>query len=182
LNRRVLAVGLLVVVPLLGVLFANLGRDPHTINSPLVGRAAPPFTLSPVGGGAPVSLASLRGRPVVVNFWATWCVPCYEEHPVLRAAAESLGPDVQFVGIIYEDEESQVQAFLRAHGGGYPTLMDADAKTAIAYGVFGVPETYFIDPDGIIAAKFVGPLNSEVLGEYLRKARASVRTANGGTR
>jgi cytochrome c biogenesis protein CcmG/thiol:disulfide interchange protein DsbE len=181
-NRRVLGVGLLVVVPLLVVLFANLGRDPHTINSPLVGRAAPPFTLLPVGGGAPVSLASLRGRPVVVNFWSTWCVPCFEEHPVLRAAAQSLGPDVRFVGIVYEDEEAAVQAFLRAHGGSYPTLMDADAKTAIAYGVFGVPETYFIDPQGNIAAKFVGPLNRELLGEYLRKAGAAVRTANGGGR
>lgn len=177
-NRKVLLAGMLVVVPLLGVLFANLGRDPHTISSPLVGRAAPAFTLRPVGGGAPVSLTSLRGRPVVVNFWATWCGPCLQEHPLLREAARSLGADVQFLGIVYEEEETWVQSFLREHGGGYPSLMDAGGKTAIAYGVFGVPETYFIDPDGMVAAKFVGPLNQEALAENLRKARGAVRAAS----
>jgi cytochrome c biogenesis protein CcmG, thiol:disulfide interchange protein DsbE len=180
LNRKVLLAGVIVVVPLLGVLFANLGRDPKTISSPLVGRAAPPFTLRPVGGGAPISLESLRGRPVVVNFWATWCGPCFEEHPVLSAAARSLGSDVHFIGIVYQDEETWVQSFLREHGGGYPSLMDADGKTAIAYGIFGVPETYFIDPEGRVTAKFVGPLSPELLAENLRKARAPVRAASGG--
>lgn len=180
-NRKVLLAGLLLVVPLLGVLFANLGRNPHAVNSPLIGRPAPPFTLPPVGGGAPVSLASLRGRPVVVNFWATWCAPCAEEHPLLGAAANALGADVQFIGIVYEDEEVPVQAYLRGHGKAFPSLMDAGSKTAIAYGVFGVPETYFIDPDGNVAAKFVGPLDREALLANLRKAKAAVRTATGGT-
>ena len=87
LNPRVLLAGLAVVAPLVAVLLLNLGRNPHVIGSPLVGRTAPEFTLRPLGGGEPVTLASLRGRPAVLNFWATWCVPCFEEHPLLREHA-----------------------------------------------------------------------------------------------
>jgi cytochrome c biogenesis protein CcmG/thiol:disulfide interchange protein DsbE len=177
LNRKVLIGGALVVLPLLALLVANLGRDPHRVGSPLVGRMAPPFTLARVGGGEPVSLESLRGRPVVLNFWATWCIPCAEEHPLLRAAAQRLGPDVQFIGIVYQDDETGARTFLAEHGGGYPSLLDTGGKTAIAYGVFGVPETYFIDGDGKIAAKFAGPLSREALLQNLRKAGAASRTA-----
>ena len=174
-NRPVLIAGLVVVLPLLVILVANLGRDPHTVASPLVGRPAPGFALTPVGGGAPVSLATLAGRPVVLNFWATWCVPCFEEHGVLTEGARALGSDVQFLGVVYEDEPERIQAFLAEHGGGYPTLVDPDSKTAIAYGVFGVPETFFIDARGSIVAKFVGPLTSATLADKVRKAREGVR-------
>jgi len=170
-NRKVLIAGLLVVVPLLAVLLLNLGRDPHAVDSPLVGRAAPAFSLAPVGGGAPTSLASLAGRPVVVNFWATWCVPCFEEHGVLLEGARTLGSEVQFLGVVYEDEEQRVAAFLRQRGGNYPSLVDPESRTAIAYGVYGVPETYFIDAQGSIAAKHVGPLTAQTLAENVRKAR-----------
>ena len=81
LNPQVLLVGLAVVAPLVAVLVLNLGRDPHAIGSPLMGRAGARLHAAPLGGGEPVTLASLRGRPVVLNFWATWCVPCFEEHP-----------------------------------------------------------------------------------------------------
>jgi cytochrome c biogenesis protein CcmG/thiol:disulfide interchange protein DsbE len=169
-NRRVLIAGLVIVLPLLGLLFANLGRDPHRVDSPLVGKPAPPFSLTPVGGGSPVTLDSLRGRPIVLNFWATWCVPCFEEHPVLVRAASALGQDVHFVGVIYEDEEAKVRAFLKERGGSYPSYMDEGGKTAIAYGVYGVPETYFISPDGTIVEKYVGPLNEATLAALLTKA------------
>jgi len=172
LNRKVLAAGLLVAVPLLAVLILNLGRDPHSVPSPLVGHAAPPFSLTPVGGGPPVSLGSLRGRPAVINFWATWCVPCAQEHPALTRAARSLGSQVQLLGIVYEDEEARIQSFLDQRGGAYPSLMDPAGKTAIAYGVFGVPETYFIDREGTIVSKFVGPLSPDVLAAELKKAGA----------
>jgi len=167
-NAKVLGAGLAVAVPLFGVLFANLGRDPHTVDSPLVGRAAPTFSLVPVGGGAPVSLPS--GRPVVLNFWASWCGPCYEEHAALVAAARELGPRVQFLGIVYEDEEARIQGFLQRQGQAYPSLMDPDAKTAIAYGAFGVPETFFIDAKGTITAKHVGPLDPRKIAANLRQA------------
>ena len=169
-NARVLGLGLLFAVPLVVVLVMNLGRNPHTIDSPLVGRFAPEFALRPVGGGEPVALSVLRGRPVVVNFWATWCAPCFQEHPVLTRAARSLGSRAQLLGVVYEDGEDQVRGFLARQGASYPSLLDPDSKTAIAYGVFGVPETFFIDGEGRIAAKFVGPLTPQALDENLRMA------------
>lgn len=170
LNRGVLIAGLALVVPLVAVLLANLGRNPHVIGSPLVGRQAPEFALSPVGGGETVTLASLRGRPVVLNFWATWCVPCFQEHPLLVGAARSLGERARFLGVVYEDSEEQVRAFLARQGSAYPSLVDPGSRTAIAFGVFGVPETYFIDAEGKIAAKHIGPLDAASLEAKLRQA------------
>jgi cytochrome c biogenesis protein CcmG, thiol:disulfide interchange protein DsbE len=168
-NRRVLLVGLLLVLPLLGVLVSGLGRD-LTVRSPLVGRAAPAFSLRPVGGGPAVATADLRGKPAVVNFWATWCVPCYQEHGVLTSAAKALEGQVRFVGIIYEDSEDNVQQFTREQGAAYPSLIDDGGRAAIAYGIFGVPETYFLDAAGTIVSKYVGPLDEAQLAAELRKA------------
>jgi cytochrome c biogenesis protein CcmG, thiol:disulfide interchange protein DsbE len=173
-NRKVLVAGLAIVLPLLVVLVMNLGRDPRSVRSPLIGRPAPNFTLTPVGGGKPVSLDSLRGKPVVINFWATWCVPCFQEHAALMGSARFL-QDVQFLGIVYEDEESRARDFLRKEGGYYPSLMDADGRTAIAYGVFGVPETFFIDAKGRIVDKYVGPLNRDAIVAMVAQARDGAR-------
>ena len=173
-NAKVVVVGLVVVLPLLAVLLLNLGRDPHSIRSPLIGRPAPPFSLAPVGGGGPISLDSLRGRPVVMNFWATWCVPCFEEHAALAAAARTFR-EVQFLGIVYEDDESRTQAFLAQRPSSYPSLMDAEGRTAIAYGVFGVPETYFIDGEGRIVDKYVGPLDRGTIAALLGKVKGGGR-------
>jgi cytochrome c biogenesis protein CcmG, thiol:disulfide interchange protein DsbE len=170
-NRKVLIAGFAIALPLIAILVMNLGRDPRSIRTPLVGRAAPPFSLVPVGGGTPIDLRNLRGRPVVVNFWATWCVPCFEEHAALAAAARTFS-DAQFLGVVYEDEESATQAFLAQHGSSYPSLMDADGRTAIAYGVAGVPETFFIDRNGIIVEKSVGPLQRATIASLLEKARS----------
>jgi len=169
-NRKVLVVGLLLVLPLLGLLLANLGRNPTQVDSPLIGRPAPPFSLVPIDGGEPVSLAGLAGRPVVINFWATWCVPCVQEHEVLVRASRAVGSDAHFLGVIYEDQEAPVRALLSARGSAYPTLLDPEGKVAIAYGVYGVPETFFIDGQGTITAKFVGPLDPDSLSARLRQA------------
>jgi cytochrome c biogenesis protein CcmG/thiol:disulfide interchange protein DsbE len=169
-NWKVLLVGTALTLPLVGLLLRGLGRDPSRIESPLVGRTAPGFELVPLGGGEPVSLESLRGRVVVMNFWASWCAPCYQEHPVLLEAARKW-TDVAFLGIVYEDEEDSVKAYLAKLGSAFPSLMDQGSKTAIAYGVFGVPETFFITPDGVIADKFVGPLTPAALDSRLEKAR-----------
>jgi cytochrome c biogenesis protein CcmG/thiol:disulfide interchange protein DsbE len=166
----VLAGGLAVVAPLLAVLVLTLGRDPHSVRSPLIGRPAPDFSLAPVGGGSPVTLESLRGRPAVINFWATWCGPCLEEHAVLTSAARAFG-DVQFLGIVYEDEEPTTQAFLQQRASSYPSLMDPDGKAAIAYGVFGVPETFFIDPGGLLIDKVVGPLDRQTIASLVSRAK-----------
>jgi cytochrome c biogenesis protein CcmG, thiol:disulfide interchange protein DsbE len=169
-NRKVLIVGLAVALPLLALLFANLGRDPHMVDSPLIGHAAPPFALRRVGGGDPVALADLKGRPVVLNFWATWCAPCQEEHPELLAVARALGASVQFLGVVYEDEEDSIVEYLKDRGQAYPSLMDDGGRAAIAYGVFGVPETFFINGEGQIVAKHVGPLDRDLLAQYVRLA------------
>jgi cytochrome c biogenesis protein CcmG/thiol:disulfide interchange protein DsbE len=174
-NRKVLVAGLLVTLPLLAVLVLNLGRDPRIVESPLVGRAAPPFTLSAVGGGPAVSLAALRGKPVVLNFWATWCVPCYEEHGLLVAAARALAAEVQFLGVVWEDAEPQVLEYLRTQGSAYPSLLDPEGRTAIAYGIAGVPETFFISGEGRIVAKVTGPVNQESLAKNLRMAMGKAR-------
>ena len=169
-NRRVLIVGLVIVVPFIVLLVMNLGRNPHKVDSPLVGKPAPPFALRAVGGTDVLDVGALRGKPVVVNFWATWCVPCYAEHGVLVSSARALGSKVQFVGVVYDDTEAKILEFLRQYGSAYPTLLDDAGKTAIAYGVYGVPETFFIDPDGVIVAKYEGALTQQSLFENLRKA------------
>jgi cytochrome c biogenesis protein CcmG/thiol:disulfide interchange protein DsbE len=169
-NRTVLLIGILLTAALVAVFYFALGNDPTHINSPLVGRTAPEFALKAVGSGELIDLTQLRGKPVVLNFWATWCVPCYEEHPVLVANARQLGPDVQFVGVVFNDTEDKIMQFLRERGASYPTLIDEQGKTAIAYGVGGVPETFFLDKRGTVVAKYAGPLTSDALRENLMKA------------
>lgn len=170
LNRKVLLAGLVIVVPFIVLLVMNLGRDPHKVESPLIGKPAPPFALREVGTNQIIDVGALKGKPVVLNFWATWCVPCFSEHPVLVSSAKSLGANVQFIGVVYDDTEPKILQFLNQYGRAYPTLFDDSGKTAIAYGVYGVPETFFIDPEGNIAAKFEGPLSPQTLFENLRKA------------
>lgn len=172
-NRKVLAVGLSIVVPLLVVLLVGLGHDPHRIDSPLIGQTAPTFTLPPVDGGAPIDLASLRGRPVVINFWATWCQPCLAEHAALVGGARDLAGQAHFLGVVFDDEAENVAAFLRQQGSSYPSLQDDGGQVAMAYGVYGVPETFFIDAQGVIVSKYVGPLSPEDLRAYVDQAAAS---------
>ena len=169
-NRTVLIVGSLVGVALIGVLFLSLGNDPGRIDSPLIGKPAPAFALKAVGGGDTIDLQQLRGRPVVINFWATWCGPCYEEHPTLVQNARLLGNQVQFVGVVFNDTEDKIQAFLSERGSAYPTLLDQQGKIAIAYGVGGVPETYFVNREGPIVAKYSGPISTDELQANIQKA------------
>ncbi|HZP93402.1 MAG TPA: redoxin domain-containing protein [Burkholderiales bacterium] len=169
-NRTVFIVGAAITLALVAILFIGLGKDPQAIDSPLIGRTAPEFVLKAVGSGQDIDLQKLRGKPVVVNFWATWCVPCYEEHPVLVENARSIGPSVQFVGVVFNDTEQNILSFLQQRGSAYPTLLDEQGKTAIAYGVGGVPETFFINPRGTIVAKYAGPLTPELLQANLAKA------------
>lgn len=167
-NRTVLLVGAIVGAALLGILFVGLGKNPNEIRSPLIGRPAPTFALREVVSGRTLDLNQLKGKPVILNFWATWCGPCWEEHPVLVANARRL-PDVQFLGVVFQDSEEKILGFLQQRGSSYPTVVDDKGKTAIAYGVGGVPETFFLDANGVIVAKFSGPMTTDALQENLRK-------------
>ncbi|HUP50188.1 MAG TPA: redoxin domain-containing protein [Thermoanaerobaculia bacterium] len=169
-NRTVLIVGLFLATAVVGVLFLGLGKDPQRIDSPLIGRTAPSFALREAGTGDTIALEQFRGKPVVLNFWATWCAPCYEEHPILVANARRLGSQAQFVGVVFQDTEEKILKFLRDRGSAYPTVVDDAGKTAIAYGVGGVPETFFLDADGTIVAKHDGPVSTELLQANLVKA------------
>jgi len=162
-NRKALVVGLLFVVPLIVFLRLGLDHDPEDIGSPLIGKPAPEFVLRDFDGGA-VSLASLRGKPVVVNFWASWCQPCVAEHPLLVAAAQRYRGEVAFIGVVpSEDTAEGVDRFTRSLGRWGPVYHDADGRVSIAYGVFKLPETYFVSSDGTIVSKVAGPLDEQSL-------------------
>lgn len=171
-NRTVLIVGLVIAAAVVAILFVGLGKDPQAIDSPLVGNVAPAFALREVGSGRTVDLTQYRGKPVVLNFWATWCNPCWEEHPTLVSTAQQYGDQVQFLGVVFQDTEDKIMNFLNARGSSYPTLVDQAGKTAIAYGVGGVPETYFLDATGKIVAKHNGPMTPDLLQANLAKAIA----------
>lgn len=162
-NWKILAAGLVVVLPLVALLASGFGKDPQVLPSMLEGREAPEFALADLDGGGPVRLSALDG-PVVLNFWASWCQPCLYEHPVLLEASKRYGPrGVHFYGVLYGDEVPKAKAWLRRHGQAYPTLDDADGRVALDYGVGGVPETFVIDRDGHVRLKIVGPADPAAL-------------------
>ena len=145
----------------------------HPQGSPaasLVGRPAPPLVVRSFDG-ATVSLSDLRGRPVVLNFWASWCAPCRQEDPSLQAAARSHAA-VAFLGVAFKDSGSAARAYAAETKHPYP-LGEAVSGDLTRFGVTGPPETFFISPDGLVAARFVGPLDEQVLGRYLQLVGAS---------
>jgi len=157
------------VVALSALLGFGLGRDPTALPSVLVGKPAPPFALRDVKTGREVRLADLRGHVVVVNFWASWCVECVQEHPSLIAAWQRYGDSgVVFLSVLYQDTPEAAVAFGKRYGQGWPDLLDPGGKTALDFGVSGVPETFFIGPDGRIAAKQVGPSGYGLLVSRIR--------------
>jgi cytochrome c biogenesis protein CcmG/thiol:disulfide interchange protein DsbE len=162
-NWKVLTAGAVVTVPLVALLASGFSRDPKLRSNALEGRQAPIFSLSTLDG-EPFSLEEANGKPVVVNFWSTWCMPCKIEHPVLLRAAETYGPlGVHFVAVLYQDDPSKARAYLNRSGSHWPTLEDPGGRTAIAYGVAGVPETFFIDASGTIVRKVSGPVSQEIM-------------------
>lgn len=137
------------VVLLVALLWFGFGRDPSIVPDPLVDKPAPDFSLASTSGQT-VRLQSLRGRPVVLNFFASWCVACKLEEHYLVQADRKWGKRVTLVGVIYQDSSSDAAAFTRDHGGRWTDLVDPGAVTAINFGVTGVPETFFINQRGVI--------------------------------
>jgi cytochrome c biogenesis protein CcmG/thiol:disulfide interchange protein DsbE len=151
-------------VPVLAVLAYGFLLDPRSIPSPLVGRAAAPFTLTAFDG-SPVSLEAWRGKVVVVNFWASWCKPaCYDEAPVLERAWRTYRDrGLVVVGVDMQDTPEAARAFIRQFELSFPNAPDDGGKVAVEYGVYGVPETFFVDRTGTIRAKHVGAVTDEVI-------------------
>ncbi|HET8568051.1 MAG TPA: redoxin domain-containing protein [Candidatus Limnocylindria bacterium] len=168
---------LLVLATLVLVLGLGFRRDPQDIRSAAVGKPAPAFDLPALDAPGSVSLASYRGKVVVVNFFASWCVPCKEEHPVLARVWERYRTsDVVLIGILYQDSVDAGRAFTRRLGTTWPTAVDDTGRLALAFGVFGVPETFFIGADGVIAGRHIGPIDEDTLITGIETLRArSVR-------
>jgi cytochrome c biogenesis protein CcmG/thiol:disulfide interchange protein DsbE len=154
--------------------FGLFSGDPSRLPSALIGKPVPDFVLPPLEGlaakGEPVpgfGTADLKtGAPAVVNVFASWCVPCLEEHPLLMALAK--GPGMRLFGINYKDDPASARRFLGRHGNPYTRVgADRSGRTAIDFGVYGVPETYVIDGEGRIAFRHVGPLTEQAVKEKL---------------
>ena len=135
--------------------------------APAVGHPAPDFTLTTVTGET-FTLSALRGTPVVLNFWATWCPPCRSELPELQAASDRLAEQVQIVGVDQAESANQVQAFAASLGLSFTMPLDNDTAVSRLYGVRSLPTTFFIDRDGVIRRSQIGPVTEATLTQLLR--------------
>ena len=150
---------------------SRLGQDPALVESPLLGKPAPSFDLPLLDGGA-ISSEDLAGEPYVINFWASWCVPCREEAPVLQSFHERWADEgVQVLGVVYQDSGAKAAEFRDEFGLTFPQAMDPGGRTAIDYGVFGIPETYVVDARGLVMAKLVGAVGPGTLDDVLGEIR-----------
>jgi cytochrome c biogenesis protein CcmG/thiol:disulfide interchange protein DsbE len=172
---RWVALGVAVVVAIVGVVLATqVGTDPQadTTTSQLVGKVAPELDLRDLDGAA-VDSTSLAGKAVIVNFWNTWCVPCQQELPDLKAFADAHrdDPDVAIVGIVRDDTKPAVREYSKVEGIDWILAMDPGARAALDFGTRGQPETFAISPDGIVAGAQIGPANQNSLEQMLAAAR-----------
>lgn len=153
----------LAAVPVLALLAYGFKVNHRDIPSPLVGRPAPAFALRTFDG-QPVALEAQRGKVVVLNFWASWCYPaCYEEAPVLERGWQAWRQkDVVVLGVDIQDTEDKARKFMTDFGITFPNAPDGGGKVSIDYGVYGVPETFFIDKQGRIRTKHVGAVTDAV--------------------
>jgi len=134
-------------------------RTPAATPAAEVGKAAPGFALKDSSGRL-WRLSALRGKLVFVNFWASWCPPCRYEMPEMEALHRSLADEeFQLVTILYNDDPETALRYVRENGFTFPVLLDPDGVAARAYGITGVPETYIVDPEGILRDKVIGPRN-----------------------
>lgn len=154
---------LAIFIVLVGFFAIGLKLDPHDVPSPLIGKPAPDFKLALLSDPTKtLSPADLRGQVWLFNVWASWCVSCREEHPVLLDLSRQ--GIVPIYAMDYKDKPADAQAVLDSFGNPYAqTVVDLDGRVGINYGVYGVPETYVIDKNGIIRYKFTGPVTPDSL-------------------
>lgn len=144
----------------------GLTRDARVLPAVSVAKPAPAFELESLDGKR-VRLADYAGKPLIINFWASWCTECRKEHPLIMSAHDRFGEEIAFFGVIFQDSAKNARSYLVEMGdvaiGSYPNLRDPGSRTAIDYGVYGVPETFFVDRKGIVVGKRVGRLTQPIL-------------------
>ena len=169
------------------VLASRFGTDPGLVDSPLLGQPAPDFDLPPLEGGESVSLTDLDGDIVVVNFFASWCLECRNEHQALVSTADAFADEgVTFVAISYQESPPASLDYLESAGRSDAThyLADPGSRTAIAFGVFGIPETFFIDEGGTVVGKIIGESDAFTLGatiDAIKRGESPGQSVTGNT-
>jgi len=158
---------LLLFIVLVGFLAVGLNRDPHEVPSPLINKPAPAFEIAQLAqANKTFSPASMKGQVWILNVWASWCVACREEHPVLVELGKS--GQVPLIGLDYKDKREDALAMLERQGNPYVlSAFDANGRVGIDYGVYGVPETYVIDQAGVIRFKHIGPITPQILNQKI---------------
>lgn len=166
--RRVLGLALIAVLALgvIEVLGVGLGRDPTIVRSVLIGRPAPQLKGTSLSGEH-IDIGAYQGKTVLVNVWASWCPPCREEHPILVATQRKYASHgLQVVGINMRDKPEAARRFLADTGGiAYPSVKDPEARIAVEWGTFAVPETYLVDGTGTILEKLIGPVTEKWIAD-----------------
>jgi cytochrome c biogenesis protein CcmG, thiol:disulfide interchange protein DsbE len=177
-SRRVFValVPLALFIALVALLVFGLGNDPRKVPSPLIGKPAPAFELPELTDpGRTVSDADLKGKISLVNVWASWCTSCRAEHQALMALSEI--PDFQIVGLNWKDEAANANQVLRLTGNPYDMNgYDPDNTVGIDWGVYGAPETFVVDKQGIIRYKHIGPIDRRVWEETLQPLVSQLQT------
>lgn len=164
------------IAALVVVLALAFRHDPRDLRTGTIGKPAAAFTLQKLDGSGPLTVTPGDGRVIVINFFASWCIPCKQENPALVRTYERYraSPDVVFVGVLYQDALDAGQRYVRDNGVTWPTVNDDAGRVAFALGVFGIPETYFIGGDGIIAGRHIGPIDEQTLATGIDSLRAKV--------
>ncbi len=162
---------LLAILLLLGLLgYAVFGNRVFIKPSPIVGQQATDFTIE-LFNGEKIKLSEMKGKAVLLNFWASWCIPCRDEAPALETSWRKYkNKPVVFIGVNVWDDKDSALLYLNEFGGEYENGRDPKGEIAVDYGVGGVPETYFIDTSGKIVDKYTGPLTEEIIDYFLGKA------------
>ena len=175
-RRLLFLLPMLLVAGLVAIFWRGLdpNRDPSALPSALIGKPAPALELPALlEGAAPLSLASLKGQPVAINFFASWCLPCRAEHPLLGKIAAEYG--IAMIGIAYKDKPADARAYLADLGNPYEAIgADESGRGGIEFGLTGVPETYILDRDGIVRYRLAGPITADNLADQLAPAIEAV--------